>query len=218
MIVTVKHHHYVNGIDVSDNNGDFDWHSWDGHIDFAFIKATEGPDPAYPNGIIDTQFNHNWAGAKAIGVHRFAYHYFIPDNDPAAQAKWFIDAVRAEGLDLSDNFMFDFETVSEGMTVQETAFAAYVFMREVNRLEPQHHIVVYTFPSFADAGYCAMLGHWGLFIANWGVPEPTIPPPWNTVERPQKWQFWQFAQGTGRSPDLDRWNGNEHELEMYCTR
>lgn len=211
-MITVNHAHYANGIDVSDNNGDFNWHSWNGHIDFAMVKVTEGPTPDYPNGLIDTQFERNWAGSKAIGIHRFGYHFFRPDHDPAAQARLFVDTMRTHGLDLIDNFMLDFETHNPDMTIAENGFAAWTFLREVNRLEPQHHIVVYTFPAFADEGYCYMLHHWGLFIANWGVPEPAIPPPWN------KWQFWQYAPGHGTSPDLDRFNGSEHELEKYCTR
>lgn len=218
MTVTVRHAHYANGIDVSDNNGDFDWNAWNGHIDFAFIKATEGPIPEFPHGLTDSQFDRNWNGSKAIGVHRFAYHFFHPNHDPAAQARLFINAVRKEGLDLEDNFMIDFEVANTSMTIHENAFAAWVFIREVNRLEPQHHIVVYTFPDFANQGYCAMLGHWGLFIANWGVPSPEIPPPWNAVKRPQKWQFWQYSPGTHGSPDLDRFNGSDHELNLYCTR
>jgi lysozyme len=213
MPLTVKHAHYANGIDVSDNNGDFDWHAWDSHISFAFIKATQGPIPEYPGGLIDTQFERNMAGAKAIGLHRFAYHYFIPDRDPAAQARLFVETVRPH-LDLADNLMFDFEESGEsaGMSVHEVAFAAWVFLREVNRLEPQHHIVVYTYPAFAEMGYCAMLAHWGLYIAHWGVPSPQVPPPWKT------WQFWQYAPGRNGTPDLDRFNGTEHELEIYCTR
>jgi lysozyme len=201
--------HFPNGIDVSDNNGDFDWHSWNGHIDFAMIKASEGPTEGYPDGLRDTQFDRNWAGAKAIGVHRFAYHFFHPDENPAAQAAWFVDTVKAAGLDLSDNFVIDFEVENSGMSVLENAFAAWVFCREVNRLAPQHRLLCYTYPYFAETGYCAMLGFLPLWIANYDVSKPYVPIPWTT------WQFWQYV---GVGTDLDRFNGSEHDLEVFCTR
>lgn len=218
----VNHRHYANGIDVSDNNGDFDWQAWHGAIDFAMIKASEGPQPDYPTGYHDTQFERNWSASRALGIHRFAYHYFRPDHDPAYQARYFVDIVRAAGLDLVDNFVIDWEAPNSEMSIHAQAFAAWVFCTEVQRLtDHKHRMLVYTFPYFGDEGYCAMLGRWDLWIANWGAPSPAVPPPWSNPEdgRPG-WHFWQFAPGSpgGKTPDLDRFNGSAHELEVYCTR
>jgi lysozyme len=207
----IKHAHYPNGIDVSDNNGEFDWHSWNGHIDFAMIKATEGPVDGYPYGIIDTQFERNWYAAKAIGLHRFAYHFFHPEHDPSQQAHWFVDAVKAQGLDFNDNLVIDFEQPSGTVGVNQIvhdAFAAYVFVKEVQRLAPQRRVLVYTYPYFAEQGYCALLGDYDLWIADWGVSSPSIPVPFKS------WRFWQYV-GTG--VDLDRYNGTEKDLENFCT-
>lgn len=220
----VAHRHYANGIDVSDNNGDFDWHSWQGAIEFAMIKATEGSSRDYPNGYHDVQFARNWEGARSIGVHRFAYHYFRfdPLHDPARQAADFVRVVTEQGLDLVDNFVVDWEEPTEGYSVHAQAFAVWVFCTEVQRLtEHKHRMLVYTFPAFADAGYCAMLGRWDLWIANWNAASPTVPPPWsNPSDGRPGWHFWQFAPGrtNGTRPDLDRFNGSPHELEVYCTR
>jgi lysozyme len=214
----IKHSHFANGIDVSDNNGDFDWHSWDGHIDFAMIKATEGPMEKYPTGWRDTQFERNWAGAKAIGLHRFAYHFARPDHDPAMQAKYFVDTIREAGFDLEDSIVLDFETnigINGPLSVADAAFWAYVWCCEVERLIGMHHrILIFTYPWFAEQGNCHMLRTWGLWVGNWDVPTPAVPPPWD------RWYFWQYTAGAwgGTGIDLDRFNGNDHELEIFCTR
>src|SRR5271166_3928196 len=115
------------GIDVSEHNGDFDWAAWNGHIEFAGIKATEGPIPhlGFDQGYKDHQFARNWAEAKALGIFRFAYHYFHPEFDPSQQAKYFIDTEAAEGIEQHDNFYIDLEETG-GMAPVDVSFAAWV--------------------------------------------------------------------------------------------
>lgn len=196
------------GIDLSDNNGLFDWPAWNGHLDFAMIKATEGPTQDYQTGYRDHQFERNWAEAEKMGIFRFAYHYAHPDGNPGAQAKYFVDTVKAQGMHIHDNFVLDLE-VSDNVKPITVSFWAYVFCETVNRLTHGQRILVYTFPAFADAGYCAKLGHRELWIANFDTPQPHIPLPWRT------WAFWQYA-GTGL--DRDVFNGSEKDLEKFCTR
>ena len=65
-----QHLHEVHGIDVARYQGEIDWHAVKAAgIGFAFIKATEGTDR------MDDKFQQNWAGAKAAGVARGAYHF-----------------------------------------------------------------------------------------------------------------------------------------------
>jgi lysozyme len=60
----------VHGVDVSKYQGEIDWQQVkDSGVAFAFIKATEGGDNA------DSRFARNWAGARAAGVPRGAYHF-----------------------------------------------------------------------------------------------------------------------------------------------
>jgi lysozyme len=207
----LKHMHFPQGIDVSDNNGEFDWSAWNGHIEFAMIKATEGPFDEYPEGLTDTQFSRNWHEAKAIGVKRFAYHFLHPDHDPAEQAKQFVKAVEDEGLTSDDGLVLDFETYDSAgseYTVR-VAFNAWVFCKEVERLRPANRLLVYTYPAFAEMGFCALLTHWPLWLADWNVASPAIPVPWRS------WTFWQYAQGRLGTPDLDRFHGTEKDLESF---
>src|SRR5258708_1337735 len=176
------------GIDISENNGDFDWAAWNGHIEFAGIKATEGPIPhlEFPHGYRDHQFARNWAEAKKLGIFRFPYHYFHPEFDPAQQARFFVDTVAAQGLEQHDNFYIDLEETGNLKPIK-VSFAAWVFCTEVNRLSFQlsgkpHRVLVYTYPFFAEQGNCAMLGKRPLGIANYDTPSPHIPPPWSSQD------------------------------------
>src|SRR4051812_48478527 len=75
----------VDGIDVSHHNGVINWADKFAKGDkFMFAKATEG------HGYIDSQFNRNWANAKAAGLLTGAYCFFHPNQDPIEQADFFL--------------------------------------------------------------------------------------------------------------------------------
>jgi Glycosyl hydrolases family 25 len=64
---------YLSGIDGSYYQGEVDWPSVVASgVSFAFIKATDGLDD------IDPRSAQNWAGARAAGIVRGAYHFFRP--------------------------------------------------------------------------------------------------------------------------------------------
>jgi lysozyme len=193
---------YPRGIDVSNNNGIFDWPTWRGFINFASAKATEGLD------FQDEQFPRNWQYMRKLGIYRFAYHYAHPDLDPAQQARYLTDYVRKQGLYPHDNFLLDLEETG-GLSPVDVSFWAWVFCTEINRLNPGHRVLVYCDASFAEAGNCAKLGGWGLWVANYGVPKPTVPAPW------KYWRFWQYS---GSGVDQDVWNGDDRTLAEYCER
>ena len=62
----------VKGIDISRYQGDIDWDvlSKEDHVQFAFIKATEG------STYQDDLFTQNWEAAETAGVFVGAYHFF----------------------------------------------------------------------------------------------------------------------------------------------
>ena len=75
----------VQGVDVSQWQGDIDWRKVrDAGIQFAYIKATEGGDH------IDPKFHRNWRGAKRAGVLRGAYHFVYWCRPAHEQALWFV--------------------------------------------------------------------------------------------------------------------------------
>ncbi len=74
----------VHGIDVSKWQGKIDWMAVrEAGTQFAFIKATEGGDH------LDERFHENWAGARAAGVPRGAYHFVYWCRPAHEQAMWF---------------------------------------------------------------------------------------------------------------------------------
>ena len=75
----------VQGIDVSNWQGDIDWDRVRAAgTQFAFIKATEGGD------YLDPKFKQNWLAAKRVGIPRGAYHMVYWCRAAHEQALWFI--------------------------------------------------------------------------------------------------------------------------------
>jgi lysozyme len=192
------------GIDVSDWQGPhFPWHQYHGEISFAMIKATEGAT------ITDPDFHANWIAARddaGVAV-RLAYHFARPgQSEPEVQAARLTAVARAAGMRSEDHFMLDWEDAGN-LSPVAASFWAWTFCTEVNRLNPGHRILVYTFPAFAESGHCAKLASWALIVANWGVLHPEVPcGPWKT------WKIWQWAAvGIGN----DMYNGDEAELAAY---
>ena len=183
------------GIDVSRWQGDFDWHTRPG-LAFGMCKATEGTRFADPE--LGANWDKMWAYQPDHRMPRFAYHFFHPDQDPHLQAEFFTDAVKRHGLLPGDNLVMDLE-VTGGLPAAGVAARGAAFLHAVNAMAEGHRVLVYTFPAFARAGNCAGMDPWHLWIANYGVPAPDVPPPWS------KWAMWQ----DGDSPvDTDQYNGD----------
>lgn len=194
----------VQGIDVSNWQGALDWPAWRGKIGFAMAKATEG------DAITDPEFARNWADMWGMQPDhrfvRFAYSFFHPSLDPVVQAAHLVATVKGRGLKAGDNFVLDLEE-SDGLPPSAVAAAARECLVHVNELAPGHRVMVYTMPSFAEAGNCAGMDPWHLWLADYGVPAPTAPAPWDRCA------FWQY---TDQPIDGDRFMGDEAQLLEFC--
>ncbi|KAA2238160.1 glycoside hydrolase family 25 protein [Salinarimonas soli] len=74
----------VHGIDISRWQSEIDWDAVrSAGTQFVFMKATEGGDH------IDPKFRENWAGARAAGIPRGAYHFVFWCRPAHEQAEWF---------------------------------------------------------------------------------------------------------------------------------
>jgi lysozyme len=194
----------VQGIDVSRWQAAMDWQAWRGKIGFAMAKATEGDSET------DAEFTRNWACMRDMQPDhrfaRFAYSFFHPSLDPVVQAAHLVATVKGQGLLPGDNFVLDLE-VTDGLPPAAVARAAAECLQKVNEFAPGHRVLVYTMPSFAEAGNCAGLEPWFLWLADYGVPAPAAPPPWNRAT------FWQY---TDQPIDGDRFMGDEAQLLAFC--
>lgn len=194
------------GIDVSDWQGLVNWATAANGLTFAICRATEGlggPGTASP----DPWLAANWAGMRAAGLARGAYHFLHPALDGASQARYFVSVLRAlpGGLQPSDMLMLDNETY--GPSGVATSAVARAFMAELRSLCPHNPIAVYTYMSFAKAGYCQGLGGYPLWIAY-----PSSTPPSLTGTPWSSWAFWQWGV---RGTDQDAFNGTAADFRKW---
>lgn len=200
----------VEGIDVSNWQGKFDWSAWKNRIGFGMAKATEGA------GLVDAEFEANWDAMWWLRpdhrLPRFAYAFFRAGQDPDEQAYHLVETVKKCGLLPGDNFVLDCEeTVSgsgenDGISAARCAPLAVRCLRKVNDLAPGHRVCPYLNPDWARRGGSAGMASWFLWLAEYGVSQPQVPPPWN------RWTFWQ----NGDDPlDADVYNGDEASLLAF---
>ena len=169
----------------------FDISHWNATADFAvakaagyvgvYLKATQG------TGYVDPTFAPRVKEARKAGLHVGAYHFLEPDQPVAEQIDLFH---RAAGDGLCDlRPVLDHETAPAGMTAAAIAHQAAVVAAGIQSrfaVAP----LVYTYRSFISEGYCAGLGAFPLWIADYsaGVKEPGVPGVWHD------WALWQTGQ------------------------
>ncbi|HSS48571.1 MAG TPA: glycoside hydrolase family 25 protein [Thermoanaerobaculia bacterium] len=187
----------VQGIDVSHYQGTVDWQQVRAAgVQFAFAKATEGVT------LTDPEFATNWAGMKAAGLLRGAYHFFEPTDDAGQQAAFFLSTVPFESGDLPP--VLDVETAAA--TSAELWQGVQTWLDQVEAATGMRP-TLYLNSSFANENDApASLAAYPLWLAQYEVDQPTVPNGWTT------WLLWQYSQsgtvnGVSGSLDLDQLNG-----------
>lgn len=202
----------VHGIDVSRYQARVDWErvrqmEVDGvRIRFAFIKATEG------SWMKDREFERNWTQAKKNGIIRGAYHYFLPDIDPRAQARHFIKTVALRSGDLPP--VIDVEE-SRGMSRQQVRKFTKDFL---TMLEKQFKVrpILYTNRDFYKNHFAGEESFEGYpyWIAHYHVTDLDLP-------GNDAWYFWQHSDkgtvnGINEPVDFNVFNGDSAALQQMC--
>jgi len=185
------------GIDVSHYQGTVSWPAVrQAGIEFAFAKATDGLTWT------DPQFAVNWPGMKAAGVLRGAYHFFEPADDAAEQARFFLQTVQLAAGDLPP--ALDVETAGSSPTALWEGVETWLqTVAAATGVQP----LLYLDPTFANANLApASLAAYPLWIADYGVAQPSLPAGWST------WLIWQHTQsgtvpGITGAVDLDLLDG-----------
>ena len=169
----------LQGVDVSSFQGTpRDWEPIAGKIDFAAVKFSElgvnGSRFVNPDAAAD------WSYLKAHGKGRIAYLFGHPGASATASAALFISEARKVGLDDGDAVALDLE-VTDGRTAADVSQWARDVAGLLHR-DLRRKPLVYTFISFAEAGNCAGLGHYPLWIADpSSLPgHPRVPAPWRS--------------------------------------
>jgi lysozyme len=196
------------GLDVSGYQPTVNWAAVAaaGNV-FAFIKATEG------TTLTDAQFSSHWAGAKAAGLLRGAYHFFRPELDAVAQAKYFIAQLGDKG-ELPP--VVDVE-VSDNVALSQVAAGVSTFIDYMTA--NYGRLIVYSMPGFWNVlPAIPNASKADLWVANWGVTSPMAVSGWSS------WTFWQFTDkatisgipGTADQDD-DRFNGTYASLLAWAS-
>jgi lysozyme len=190
------------GIDVSHYQGTVSWQQVrTAGIQFAFAKATDGLTWTDPN------FATNWAGMKDAGLLRGAYHFFEPADDAAQQAEFFLSTVQVETGDLPP--VLDVETAGASSEALWQGVQTWLDQVEAaTGVQP----ILYMSPGFANEyGAPSSLAAYPLWIAQYGVDQPTLPTGWAA------WLIWQYSEtgsvsGVVGNVDRDELNGPITEL------
>lgn len=194
----------VLGIDVSHYSGAVDWHAVrEAGYAFAYVKATEGVDAA------DPAFAGHWERLADAGLQRGAYHFYVTEDDPEEQARFFLSVVTLGPGDLPP--VVDIELIGHG-TKPGLRDRFRTFLEIVER-ETGVRPVIYTGPRFWNAHLGEGFSDYPLWLAEYGTDSPQLPAGWD------RWTLWQFrgeasVPGVEKGADLSRLHPDAalHEL------
>lgn len=204
----------VSGLDVSGHQGAVDWAGTAGHgAQFAYVKATESVTYRNP------AFAQQYAGARAAGLLRGAYHFATPDtSDGVTQANYFLDnggAWAADGRTLPPALDLEYNPYGDacyGLPPAALVAWAHAFSDRV-RARTGRYPTIYTSTRWwatcmgNDAGFGATNPLW---IARYNTVVGNLPPGWAFQT------FWQYADSGPFPGDQDSFNGDAHQLHVFA--
>ena len=188
---------YQKGVDVSSyqENVDFDKLK-EQHIDFVYIKATEG------STHVDKSFIQKWKDAEKANLPSGAYHYFSYYQSGVAQAENFIKTVG----DLNGHLIpaIDMELTVEEVynppekdTVVRGLKAFVAILEEKYKVKP----IIYARKDYFDKYLADDFGDYPKWVTNYYVPA--------FLDYGEDWTIWQYTD-KGR---LDGYSG-EYNIDM----
>lgn len=190
----------LQGIDVSNVNGPVNWEAWEGKIQFAGVKITEGC------WFADQLAAQNVAGVHELGIPAIGYHFLHAGLPGTKQAEYFLSHAHQAGLRPGDLIAIDAEDGGkDGLDVGHLVAAAGEFATEIRLHFPGYWPLLYTeislAPSFTGLGNCP------LWLANpSGTPVTSIGP-WKTVS---------FSQTGQKGVDTDEFYGGPAQLQALA--
>ena len=197
------------GVDISRWNGNFSQEiDRIPQLSFAISKATEGLT------LRDDRFQTNRKLLQTRGVAHGGYHLFRQDDDPVAQAEFFLSTVApiAQG-DISP--VVDVEDASltqHPQTGESSLEAGVLLMLKTLEARTGRSPILYTNLEFAQKYFAsAEFAHYRLWLAEYTAGQPEIPNAW----RSSGYFIWQKSASykVGASQlDLDVYQGDRTEL------
>lgn len=189
--------HLLQGVDVASYQGaPGQWSSAAGHISWAAVKFTElQPPPAgggAPVPYVNPDAAADWTYLHQHKLGRIAYLFGHPSVSVAATVELFASEIRKLGLAAGDGIALDLEVTDGRGPAAVDAWAAELMAELAKRYDRAP--LLYTYLSFAEAGNCASLGKYPLWISNPSRPagKPQVPGPWKT------WAIHQYSTTSGQ--------------------
>lgn len=185
------------GIDVSRWQGAIDWPRVPKRFVYARVGAGFTP---------DATFAQNWHGAKAAGILRGAYLYFVAGAAPDLQAQFALDALKADGGELP--LCIDVEPRAGESVDKPRATAALKTVLDLCENGLGYRPIIYTNRVAWEA--MTTSPEWAADYTFWLARYSSQPPPpsmWpRNVKSVRLWQYTNAGACTGiaGSVDLDR--------------
>jgi GH25 family lysozyme M1 (1,4-beta-N-acetylmuramidase) len=185
----ISHHQKEKNVDLAEAKS---------HVDFVFLKATEG------TTVVDETFKTRWQKLAQLGIPRGAYHFARP-GDAAAQAAHFVKVVKTQNdFRAGDVAIIDVENTNKAPHLWDgttpTALRAFIdrFVKDVRQDLPVQTVVLYTGIPFWNKNF----GHPPKLPANcvgWLSRYRKAGPYGGNFPRPAAWpdppDIWQFTDG-----------------------
>jgi GH25 family lysozyme M1 (1,4-beta-N-acetylmuramidase) len=194
---------------VSVYEGTVNWPRAAGSLGFAIARVSDGLNTH------DATFLPNWSGMKANGLARGVYQFFRAAQDPVAQADYLVSQTGPLGAGDLPPFC-DMETL-DGVSASQATTNMAAWLAEI-KLRTGLTAAIYSSKSFwATLNNPTGFSMNDLWVANWGVTSPALPPIW------RDWNFWQYSSsgtvpGVNGSPgvDVSVFNGTTTDVQAYA--
>lgn len=205
--VLSNHKDKVFGIDVSEYQGVIDWKEADSienfKIGFVVVRATCGVDK------VDDTFKENWKQLRSKKIIRGAYHYYRPNENSIAQAKFFVKTVKLNKGDLPP--ILDIEQLPENQSVDSLKVGLH---RWLDYVDAHYNVkpIIYSGESYYKDFLKDEFSDYTFWVANYNFWEENIK---------ENWLFWQFSEkgivnGINENVDINIYNGSPKMLR-YLT-
>lgn len=187
-----------NGIDVSHHQGNIDWAqvAGDSHIQFVYIKATEGSTHT------DRRYRQNITAARAAGLPVGSYHFFLARRPAADQFDNFCRHVDASQQDLLP--MVDVEESGcRGVSRGQLQRNLQQFM-DLVRDRYGHYPLLYSQYRFYNTMLAPEFNRYYIMMARYGRRPPVL----HGTGRYNIWQYTERGRVSGIRGyvDLDRFD------------
>jgi lysozyme len=206
------------GLDVSKFQPTIDWTKVAAAgMKFVFARASYGT-----SAQTEPTFKSHWQGAKAAGLIRGAYHFFVPADDAGAQARLFLSQLRgaiAPGENAYLPAVIDVEMQPGGVSAANyvAGIKTWIGAVEADPLFAGRKTIIYTTASFwATLGNPAGFSDHPLWVADYSKDPPRVPQGWAS------YAFFQNSEsgavnGIAGKIDTDFFNGDIDVLTALTT-